>query len=124
LDKSLSQLSGGIGDMAGGAASLRGGASEIASGASSLSDGVAELYDGVSDMPEETKKRIDEFAADYDKSDYEPRSFASPRNSGVTLVQFVLRTDEIKKPEAPKPAEEETEETSFIGRLLSLFGVK
>jgi X-X-X-Leu-X-X-Gly heptad repeat protein len=121
LDKALSRLSGGVSDMAGGMSDLRKGTSELAKGASELSDGTAELYDGVSDMPAEVQKKIDEFAEDYDKSDYTQRSFTSPKNHNVSLVQFVFRTEEIKKPDEPKQNDEKPAESSFIDRVLSLF---
>jgi X-X-X-Leu-X-X-Gly heptad repeat protein len=123
LDKALSRLSGGVSEMAGGMSDLRKGTSALAKGASELSDGTAELYDGVSDMPAEVQKKIDEFAEAYDKSDYTQRSFTSPKNRNVSLVQFVFRTEEIKKPDAPAPADEKPAERSFIDRVLSLFGI-
>jgi X-X-X-Leu-X-X-Gly heptad repeat protein len=121
LDKALSRLSGGVSEMADGMSDLRKGTSSLAEGASELSDGTAELYDGVSDMPAEVQKKIDEFAEEYDKSGYKQRSFTSPKNRNVSLVQFVFRTQEIKKPDEPKPEDKETAKPSFIDRVLSLF---
>jgi X-X-X-Leu-X-X-Gly heptad repeat protein len=122
LDKSLSSLSGGISEMADGASELHKGTSKLAKGVSALHDGTAELYDGVSDMPDKVVEKIDEFAEKYDRSDYEPKSFASEKNSDVSLVQFVFRTEAIEKPDEAKPAEKAPEKTSFIDRLLALFG--
>jgi X-X-X-Leu-X-X-Gly heptad repeat protein len=121
LDKSLSQLSDGVSDMAGGMSDLSKGASALAKGAAKLSDGTAELYDGVSDMPAEVEKKIDEFAEEYDKSDYTQRSFTSAKNRNVSLVQFVFRTEEIKKPDEPAPEDEKIAKPTFIDRVLSLF---
>jgi X-X-X-Leu-X-X-Gly heptad repeat protein len=122
LDKSLSALSGGISEMADGTSELNKGTSKLAEGVSSLHDGTSELYDGVSDMPEKVAEKIDEFAEKYDRSGYEPKSFASPKNRDVSLVQFVFRTEAIEKPDETKAAEEQPEKTSFIDRLLALFG--
>ncbi|MDR1292819.1 MAG: hypothetical protein LBJ91_05450 [Clostridiales Family XIII bacterium] len=121
LAKGAAELSGGTAEIAEGATELNDGTAELAKGASELSDGTAELYDGVSDMPGEIEKKIDEFAEDYDKSGYEPRSFTSPKNRDVTLVQFIFRTQEIKKPDEPKPADTKEEKPSFIERVISLF---
>jgi X-X-X-Leu-X-X-Gly heptad repeat protein len=121
LDKALSQLSDGTSEMTDGISDLREGASALAKGASKLSEGTAELYDGVADMPEEIQKKIDEFAKDYDKTNYKQRSFTSPKNKNTTLVQFIFRTEEIKNPEDPKPKDKAPEATSFIDRILSLF---
>jgi X-X-X-Leu-X-X-Gly heptad repeat protein len=124
LDKALTSLSGGVSDIAEGASELREGTSKLAEGASELHDGTSELYDGVADLPDKVKEEIDKFAEDYDKSGYEPQSFASPKNKEVSLVQFIFRTAAIEKPEEPKTAEETPKETTFIGRLLSLFGIE
>jgi X-X-X-Leu-X-X-Gly heptad repeat protein len=124
LDKALTSLSDGISDMADGAADLRKGTSKLADGASELHDGTSELAGGVEDLPDKVKEEIDKFAADYDKSSYEPRSFASPKNKNVSLVQFIFRTAPIEKPEEPKPATEPPKETTFLSRLLSLFGIE
>jgi X-X-X-Leu-X-X-Gly heptad repeat protein len=124
LDKAFSSLTDGISEMADGAADLRKGTSKLADGASELHDGTSELYDGVEDLPDKVKEEIDKFAEEYDKSGYEPRSFASPKNKDVSLVQFIFRTAPIEKPEEPKPAAETPKETTFLSRLLSLFGIE
>ncbi|MDR1496175.1 MAG: hypothetical protein LBS67_04570, partial [Clostridiales Family XIII bacterium] len=123
LDESLSLLSGGLSEVSKGASTLSGGASELAKGADELADGASELADGVSDLPDKVQEKMDEFAKEYDKSDYEPRSFTSAKNREASLVQFVFRTGAIEKPEEAKPEEKTPEKTTFISRLLALFGV-
>ena len=55
-------------------------------------------------------------------SDLEIPSFTSARNTDVTRVQFVIKTDGIRQEEAP--VEEPKEETpTFWEKFLALFGI-
>ena len=60
--------------------------------------------------------------AEYDKSDFTPKSFADARNTNVNLVQFVMTTEAIALPE-PEPEPEEVQETdeSLLSRFFALF---
>jgi putative membrane protein len=48
-------------------------------------------------------------------------SFVSDKNTNVSSVQFVLKTDPINIPEAPKAAALKPAEESFWQKLLKLF---
>lgn len=71
-------------------------------------------------IPDAVQAEIDELMATYDKSDFEPASFTSSKNTNVTLVQFVMTTDPIKV-EEPAAEEEPVEEETLIDRFLALF---
>ena len=73
-------------------------------------------------MPDTVSEEIDTTIAEYSKSDFEPTSFTSSKNTDVTLVQFVMATEPIVAPEQDEP-EPEMEERSFWDRFLALFGI-
>lgn len=111
----------GYGELNDGIAAAADGISSLASGISKLSDGTQEMVDETADMDTKIDDAIDELIKDYDKSDYKPGSFASPKNQNVTSVQFVIRTAGVQPPEAEAAAQPNTEPTSLIERFLALF---
>lgn len=120
--------------LLGGSASLRTGVQELASGLDQLAGGTGDLSEGTSDLaqgtqtlaqetqgiPDAVQAEIDELMSAYDKSDFEPASFTSSKNTNVTLVQFVMTTDSIKVDE-PTAAEEPAREETLLDRFLALF---
>lgn len=120
--------------LLGGSASLGAGVQELASGLDQLAGGTGDLSEGTSDLaqgtqtlaqetqgiPDAVQAEIDELMSAYDKSDFEPASFTSSKNTNVTLVQFVMTTDSIKVDE-PTAAEEPAREETLLDRFLALF---
>lgn len=120
--------------LLGGSASLGTGVQELASGLDQLAGGTGDLSEGTSDLaqgtqtlaqetqgiPDAVQAEIDELMSAYDKSDFEPASFTSSKNTNVTLVQFVMTTDSIKVDEATT-AEEPAQEETLLDRFLALF---
>lgn len=120
--------------LLGGSASLGTGVQELASGLDQLAGGTGDLSEGTSDLaqgtqtlaqetqgiPDAVQAEIDELMSAYDKSDFEPVSFTSSKNTNVTLVQFVMTTDSIKVDE-PTAAEEPAQEETLLDRFLALF---
>ena len=120
--------------LLGGSASLGTGVQELASGLDQLAGGTGDLSEGTSDLaqgtqtlaqetqgiPDAVQAEIDELMSAYDKSDFEPASFTSSKNTNVTLVQFVMTTDSIKVDE-PTTAEEPAQEETLLDRFLALF---
>lgn len=106
-----------------GVVGLSQGANEIENGLSRLHDGTNELYESTADLPEQMKKEVDQMIDDYDKSDFKAVSFVSPENEKINSVQFVFKTETIKKEE--KKEEEKTkkaeEEKGFWKKLMDLF---
>lgn len=128
FDAGLQQYLGGVSELAAGYPALNNGLSASASGVRALSNGAAELgagtnelYSGVQNMPEEMQKQIDEFAAAYDYSGFEPTSYISEKNSKVVLVQFVLTTPAIELPEVTEDIEEIASESSILDKIIALF---
>lgn len=98
------------------------GTNEIENGLSRLHDGTNELYESTADLPEQMKKEVDQMIDDYDKSDFEAVSFVSPKNKKINSVQFVLKTESIKKEEKEEvKTEKAEEEKGFWAKLMDLF---
>ena len=91
--------------------------SKLDSGAGTLNDGTEELKDRTSGMDSEVDTAVADAVAKFENSNFAPVSFVDSRNQ-VSLVQFVLRFDEIKSPEAEaSTAPEEEQDTSFWGKV-------
>ncbi len=97
------------------------GTSELNEGASALQDGTAQLYEETKDMPAQMQEQINEMIGEYDKSDFTPVSFTSPKNEDVYSVQFVIKTESIEKKEEETKTAEPEEEKGFWDLLLDLF---
>lgn len=128
LDGGIQSYTQGLDALTSNYAGLNAGVSESASGARQLgnaahklSSGTGQLFNSVQTMPEDMQARIDEFAAQYDFSGFEPHSFVSSKNPKVDLVQFVFATPAIELPEEIEDAEEAQEESSILDKFVSLF---
>lgn len=127
LDTGISSAVDGMNTLKSGADSLESGAKELSDGLATLHDGAAELKDGTaefrdqtSDMDTQIDDALDEMIDKFSGSDYEAVSFASSENTDIGLVQFAIRTDDIKKKDAEEVAKTEKEETLWdkIKRLF------
>lgn len=107
-------------ELANGLDQLAGGTGELASGVGSLTEGTQTLAQETQGIPDKVQAEIDALMATYDKSDFEPASFTSSKNTNVTLVQFVMTTDSIKVAEPEQPEEPEAEET-LLDKFFALF---
>lgn len=107
-------------ELASGLDQLAGGTGELASGVGSLTEGTQALAQETQEIPDKVQAEIDALMATYDKSDFEPASFTSSKNTNVTLVQFVMTTDSIKVVEPEQPEEPEAEET-LLDKFFALF---
>lgn len=124
----LLQYTGGIKQLSDVYAQINTGISELASGTSALYSGVGDLSDGTNElasetknMPEQVESFTKELTAEYDKSDYVPRSFVSSKNTNISSVQFVFKTNGIQVPEVEVPDDESAEGSTFWTRLFNLF---
>lgn len=120
LSRGMNSYASGMTELASSIGRVSGGSTELEQGAFSLADGSDELYRETQKIPDTLQAEIDAMMADYDKSDFTPQSFTSSKNTGVTLVQFVMTTDSIKTVEPKKEAPVEEEET-ILTRFFALF---
>ena len=140
----VTQLSGGASDLEKGTAEFKSSTSQIASSANQLyksgaqlNEAVKKLHEGLSAYNEGTKKlragtlgidlqindKIDEILENISGTGDKIVSFVSDKNTNISAVQFVLKTEPIdaSKPEqapAPEPAK-----LNFWQKLLKLFGL-
>ncbi|MFZ7121612.1 MAG: hypothetical protein ACOWWH_11770 [Eubacteriaceae bacterium] len=96
---------------------------ELRDGMSSYKDGTKRLKNGTSDMGSEIDKKIDEMLSSISGNGDKVISFVSDKNTDVSAVQFVLKTESIYLPEVEKIVEENSKELNFWQKLLKLFGV-
>ncbi|WP_238389621.1 YhgE/Pip domain-containing protein [Virgibacillus sp. MSP4-1] len=119
----VSELSTSYGELHGGITDLTDGTGELENGVNELHEGTTDLAESTRDLPDEMQNEIDSMMNEYDKSDFDPVSFVSPKNEKVNNVQFVIKTESIKKDdnEQENEKEEQEEEKGFWDRLLDLF---
>jgi putative membrane protein len=138
----VAQLGKGASDLAGGTAQFKASSSMIAASANELysagaelnagikklrdgleayKNGTKELRNGTSDMGSQMNDKIDEMLGSISGGSDKVVSFVSDKNTNVSAVQFVLKTDSITIPEAPKAAAAKPAELSFWQKLLRLF---
>ncbi|RDY70471.1 hypothetical protein DXT76_12870 [Halobacillus trueperi] len=117
----VDRLAGSYADIHSGIGSLTNGTAELENGAAKLHDGTSQLAANTSDLPGQMDSEIEQMVEEYDKSDFEPTSFVSEKNKKVGSVQFVIKTESIKKDEEQEEAPKKEEEKSFWDRLLDLF---
>lgn len=149
LDSGIEAYTGGVAELVTGYAQIMSGVSSLAQGSKELTsssnqlyDGTAKLYDGVvslcdgakdmsegtgefrtetSGMDEKIDEEIDSILDAIGGSMENPVSFVSSKNTNVDSVQFVIRTDSVKKQETVKTEAVVEEEPSLLQKFLNLF---
>ncbi|WP_245250988.1 YhgE/Pip domain-containing protein [Virgibacillus litoralis] len=118
----VSEVSKSYGELHGGITDLTDGTSELENGVNELHEGTTELAESTNDLPDQMQTEIDQMINEYDKSDFNPVSFVSPKNKKVNSVQFVIKTESIKKDDDKQETKEQEEEKKgFWDRLFDLF---
>ncbi|MGP4041028.1 YhgE/Pip domain-containing protein [Gracilibacillus sp. D59] len=118
----VSELSNSYQELHNGIVELEDGTDSLENGATELHDGTTELADSTSDLPDQMQDEVDKMINEYDKSDFNAESFVSDKNKNVQSVQFVIKTESIKKDDEEDDKQEETKEKkNFWDRLLDLF---
>ena len=104
------------------------GLSSVAEGISALQNGLQALHQGTSVLNEKTagmageaENSINAMMADYLGNDFAMESFISDKNTEVSFVQFVLKTDGIFREKEASPDTPEEKEETFLDRFLALF---
>lgn len=127
VDAGVAGLLSGTAALKSGADQLDGGAGELLEGMRSLEDGTKELAEGTAEFKAKTEDidvqiedKVDEVLDEIAGGDFEPVSFTSEENTGISLVQFAIKTDGIRKEEA-KAEEPEPEKESVFDKWKDLF---
>ena len=76
-----------------------------------MKEGTEEFKDKTDDIDQQIQDEIDDMLDKIAGSDYTPVSYASSDNTDIGLVQFAVRTDDIKVKEEVVEEKEETQET-------------
>ncbi|UCZ54767.1 YhgE/Pip domain-containing protein [Bacillus shivajii] len=92
----ISQLANSYDEIDSGFGELVQGSSELGSGVGELYDGTDELASETSDLPDQMQEEVNSMMDEYDRSDFEPISFVSPKNTSVDSVQFIFKTESIE----------------------------
>src|SRR5699024_8892457 len=123
----LVQYTNGVSELANNYQGINQGIAETKNGVDGLQTGGNELYDGTkklanatADLPDQMTEEIDQLLAEYDKSDFEPISFVSKENQQIEVVQFVIKTEELKLETTEQPKVED-ENNGLWQRFLDLF---
>lgn len=117
----VTTLSNGYSEFQSGITLYNDGMKTFAEGITTLYDGTQELKEQTSDLPEQIKEQIKETTEEYTGKDFTPVSFLSSNNSQINLVQFVMKTADIKVSENTEVAIDDQEKESFWDRLIQLF---
>lgn len=100
------------------------GVSQASDGAKRLSDGTGDFADQTSDMDARIREKIDALMGETKKDVKDQTSFADARNGKISQVQFVLMTEEIKKPQDAKEKAPVKKNISLWDRIVNLFTPK
>lgn len=100
------------------------GVSQASDGAKRLSDGTGDFADQTSDMDARIREKIDALMGEMKKDVKDQTSFADTRNGKISQVQFVLMTEEIKKPQEVKEKAPAKKNISLWDRIVNLFTPK
>lgn len=138
----VSQLSAGAADLAKGTSEFKSSSSVIAAsseklynsgvelnmgvkklreGLASYKKGTEKFKKGTSGMDSEINDKIDEILGSISGKGDKAVSFVSAKNTNISSVQFVLKTDSINIPEVPRAAASKPAKESFWQKLLKLF---
>ena len=85
-----------------------------------MKDGTAEFVSETDEIDTKVDDAVDDMIGEISGSDYEPVSYASDKNETIDLVQFAIRTDDIKVKEAEKTEITEKKET-ILEKIKNLF---
>lgn len=123
------QLKDGSETLASGTTTLYQGTVELMDGVSELSEGSVELVNGTNEMRDQTANldeeidtKIDEMMTEILGDEFEIKSFVSDKNTDVSAVQFIMKTDGISIDDETEKVVEEEVELNFWQKLLNLFG--
>lgn len=101
--------------------SITEGFNNLVSGITSISDATNEIDSKTSTLDKDIEEKLDTALSEYKNDDFKPVSFVSDKNTEVTAVQFVMKTNEIKKDIVENKVEEKPTKLTFIEKLKNIF---
>lgn len=120
LNSSMSEIPKLANDLYNGGAELNSAIKQLKAGLAEYRQGTNKLRSSTSNIDVEISNTIDEIMGNISGDGDEVVSFVSDKNTNVSSVQFIMKTEEIKVPEIDV-IHEEPGKLSFWGKLLNLF---
>lgn len=120
LNLSTSEIPKLANDLYNGGVELNSAMKKLKAGLTEYKQGTNQLRNSTSNIDAEISNTIDEIMGSISGSGDKVVSFVSDKNTNVSAVQFVMKTDEIKVPEV-ETIREEPKKLSFWEKLLDLF---
>lgn len=100
---------------------LSNGSLNLYKGTIDLKEGTSKFKDETSNIEDETREQIDDIMKGLTGDTSKIKSFASEKNKGVKMVQFVIKTKDIKKTESSKVSQEPEFKLAFWEKFVNLF---
>ena len=123
LSASLTQVAAGAQNLYEGTARVNAAIETLRSGLDTYKNGTARLRDSTKDMDSKIADQIDKLLGQISGGS-EVKSYVSDKNTNVSAVQFLIRTDAVTISEAFSSPAAEEEQLGFWDRLLALFSTK
>jgi len=120
---STSKISSSANELYNAGAELNAGIKKFRDGLASYKAGTNKLREGTSNIDSEIENKVDEILSGIFGNDNKVASFVSDKNTNVTAVQFVLKTEPVNAPEIKEPSVPKSVRLNFWQRLLKLFGL-
>ena len=122
LKTNMDTLSSSTETLADSTGELKDAASQLYDGTSELADGTSELADETSDLDTQISDEIDSMTSSITGGDSETVSFISEKNTNVSSVQFIIKTEAIEKEQTDVSDTEEETTLTFWQKVQDLFG--
>ncbi|MDR2658278.1 MAG: hypothetical protein LBB86_10680 [Oscillospiraceae bacterium] len=97
------------------------GLKQLLDGLTQLNDQYSLFHEGIASIPDQAEAAIHDMTSAFDRSGYQPNSYADERCGQVEALQFTLRTDAIAAPKAAAAEEPAQKPETFLERLTKLF---
>ncbi len=123
LQASSSVLAASANELYNAAAELNAAMQQLRDGLTAYKNGTKQLRDGTSSMGSQIQAQIDQMLGGISGQGGKVVSFVSEKNTNVSAVQFVLKTEEVVLPATPPAAPPSPVRLSFWQKLLKLFGL-
>lgn len=122
LNNGVIDLSDGVIKLLDGAVELHDGTVELHDGVVTLAEGTLEFRDKTANIEKDMKTIIKDKIKEMMGGNFTPISFVSKKNTNVNLVQFVMQTQSIKKPEPGEDVSGDEPAQNIWQRFIKLWG--
>jgi len=121
LEAQYKQLNNGVNEYTNAYKKLVAGYDTVYSGISTLSTGTSELQAKTKNIDKDISSKLTNTLDGFSNSDFKPISYSSTKNTNISSVQFVMKTDAIKADTKVVINDKEPDKLSFWEKFLALF---